>query len=96
MKSARRVNLDEQSFWQLVFSQSKVNGAPYEGEKFIPARWHWPTDTYLQRRRQYLKSSQSLDPSGSELGGGVYDSLFDQPESGRRAFGSSTGSLRSS
>ena len=96
MKSARRVSLEEKSFWQLVFGQSKVNGAPYEGEKTIPARWHWPTNTYLQRRRQYLKSSQAIDPSASEDGGGVYNSVFNQPGAARGEFESHRGSLRSS
>jgi hypothetical protein len=39
--------LETPSFWQLVFSQSKVNGAPYNGE-LLPGRiWDWPKDTYL-------------------------------------------------
>ena len=86
MKS-ERVECEERSFWQLVFGQSKVNGAPYEGEKLAIARWHWPTDTYLQRRRQYLKSSQPLDQSGAGQ-----ESIFYE---GRSEFGKSSGSLRS-
>jgi hypothetical protein len=42
--------LDKPSFWQLVFSQSKVNGAPYSGEQLQGHAWNWPTDTFLQRR----------------------------------------------
>lgn len=50
---------DQQSFWQLVFSQSKVNGAPYHGE-LLPGRlWDWPKDTYLQRRLRESKWEQT-------------------------------------
>ena len=47
------------SFWQLVFSQSKVNGAPYFGENLPGRTWDWPKDTYLQRRLQQSKWFQS-------------------------------------
>ena len=47
------------SRWQMVFSQSKVNGAYYDGEKLPPLPWDWPKDTFLQRRRQLLKSSNA-------------------------------------
>ena len=47
--------LNAPSFWQLVFSQSKVNGAPYHGE-LLPGRiWDWPKETYLQRRLEESK-----------------------------------------
>jgi hypothetical protein len=49
------------SRWQMVFSQSKVNGASYDGEKLPTLPWHWPKDTFLQRRRQLLKSSRRND-----------------------------------
>ena len=51
--------VDTQSFWQLVFSQSKVNGAPYNGEQLTSRIWDWPKDTYLQRRLRESKSCQS-------------------------------------
>jgi hypothetical protein len=38
------------TFWQLVFAQSKVNGALYSGEELPGYKWEWPKDTYLQRR----------------------------------------------
>lgn len=50
MKS-KRSNQDELSYWQLIFSQSKVNGAPYHDDELPVFNWNWPTDTYLQRRR---------------------------------------------
>ena len=42
------------SCWQLVLSQSKVNGAPYGGELLPNLNWEWPKDTYLQRRLKWL------------------------------------------
>ncbi len=50
---------EKPSFWQLVFLQSKVNGAPYHGEGLRPHKWEWPKNTYLQRRLCYLTESQS-------------------------------------
>jgi len=44
------VKLHKPSYWQLVFLQSKVNGATYDGEALPRRRWNWPEDTYLQRR----------------------------------------------
>jgi hypothetical protein len=52
------------SRWQMVFSQSKVNGAHYDGEELQIFPWHWPTDTFLQRRRRLLKN---LRPDGRSL-----------------------------
>lgn len=57
----------EFSPWQLIFLQSKVNGAQYHGDELFPYKWDWPHDTYLQRqlRRlrkevQFLHSNQSV------------------------------------
>lgn len=49
------------SFWQSVFLQSRVNGAPYCGEQLPLRPWNWPSDTYLQRR---LKAARV--PDGDE------------------------------
>ncbi|HUF40818.1 MAG TPA: hypothetical protein VMR20_02580 [Verrucomicrobiae bacterium] len=49
------IDSEKQSFWQLVFLQSKVNGAPYNGEELPGRNWNWPKDTYLQRRLQRSK-----------------------------------------
>ena len=76
MKS-QRVRWEEQSFWQLVFGQSKVNGAKYDGENLTTSPWRWPTNTYLQRRRQLLKNSQAFDQSGQSDADVFYDSLYD-------------------
>jgi len=93
MKS-RRVSWEEQSFWQVVFGQSKVNGARYDGENLTTSPWRWPTNTYLQRRRQLLKNSQAFDqPDRNEADGGFYDNLYDNGHRARVEFRESS-SLR--
>jgi hypothetical protein len=56
-------DLETPSFWQLVFAQSKVNGAAYTGEQLQGYVWNWPRDTFLQRRlrqtRWYPESERS-------------------------------------
>jgi hypothetical protein len=44
------VNLYKPSYWQVIFLQSKVNGATYKGEGLPLRGWDWPKNTYLQRR----------------------------------------------
>lgn len=63
-----RVRWEERSFWQVVFSQSRVNGAPYDGDKLETSRWHWPSNTFLQRRRRFLRSQPMDQTSGDEAG----------------------------
>ena len=53
--------LENDSLWQRIFSQSKVNGAPYSGEELLPFNWSWPTNTYLQHRLQYVRRYRSSD-----------------------------------
>jgi hypothetical protein len=50
--------MDKRSYWQLIFMQSKVNGAPYNGEALPGRNWDWPKETYLQRRLRRLRPSQ--------------------------------------
>ena len=52
---AQTVDLGKPSFWQLVFLQSKVNGAQYTGEWLSLRSWQWPENTYLQRRLKDLR-----------------------------------------
>ena len=93
MKS-QRVRWEGQSFWQLVFGHSKVNGAKYDGENLTTSPWCWPTNTYLQRRRQLLKNSQAFDQSDrSDAAGGFYDTLYDTGNQALAEFRDS-GSLR--
>jgi hypothetical protein len=93
MKS-QRVRWEGQSFWQLVFGQSKVNGARYDGENLTTSPWRWPTNTYLQRRRQLLKNSQAFDQSDrSDAAGGFYETLYDTGNQALAEFRDS-GSLR--
>jgi hypothetical protein len=60
MKASER-DLAKPSFWQLVFLQSKVNGAAYRGEQLPRRNWNWPTDTYFQQRLRLAKWYQALD-----------------------------------
>ncbi|MGE5302794.1 MAG: hypothetical protein ACM3TN_05665 [Alphaproteobacteria bacterium] len=59
MKS-QGISCEPMSFWQLIFSQSKANGAEYSGEALPTCRWNWPMDTYLQRRRSLRQSTYFL------------------------------------
>jgi hypothetical protein len=47
--------LKNPSYWQLIFLQSKINGAPYKGEALPAQTWDWPKDTYFQRRLHLIK-----------------------------------------
>ena len=49
------------SFWQLVFAQSKVNGALYLGEQLPGRSWDWPKNTYFQRRLRRLRRYQASE-----------------------------------
>ena len=50
--------LENRSYWQLIFLQSKVNGAPYNGDELPGQSWDWPKDTYFQRRLHLIKILQ--------------------------------------
>jgi hypothetical protein len=60
--------------WQMVFSLSKVNGAYYDGEKLPTLPWDWPKDTFLQRRREFLKNTRSGEPLQRHEAGGPEES----------------------
>ena len=62
MKATERES-DKPSFWQLIFAQSKVNGAPYLGEHLPGRSWDWPKNTYLQRRLRRRKFLHPLENS---------------------------------
>ena len=51
------------SSWQLIFLQSKVNGAPYNGEALPGQSWDWPKDTYFRRRLHQIKFLQPTEGS---------------------------------
>ena len=52
---AQTIDLGKPTFWQLVFSQSKVNGALYTEEWLSLGSWKWSENTYLQRRLKDLR-----------------------------------------
>ncbi len=41
--------------WVSVFSQSRVNNAPYVGDRLPNHIWRWPADTWFQTRVRYLR-----------------------------------------
>ena len=51
----------EPSYWQLIFLQSKANGAAYRGDLLERHSWRWPRNTYLQRRLNFFKRAQKVD-----------------------------------
>jgi len=55
------------SSWQLIFLQSKVNDARYDGERLLPQNWHWPKETWFQMRLRDLqklsKNFEEFDPA---------------------------------
>ena len=53
--------LEKPTYWQLVFSQSKVNGATYRGDHLEGTNWNWPDDTYLRRRLRQVRFDQAPD-----------------------------------
>lgn len=54
------------SYWQLIFLQSRVNGARYDGEGLERQKWEWPKNTYFQRRFKKVRSVMSDQRSGSQ------------------------------
>jgi hypothetical protein len=65
MKS-KRSSRNQMSYWQLIFSQSKVNGAAYSDDELPVCNWSWPTGTYLQRRRSVNESMTAFGPTASQ------------------------------
>ena len=53
--------------WQLIFSQSKANGYPYQGNNLLCRNWRWPKNTFLQTRLQKIRQSQMLHFDTSSL-----------------------------
>jgi hypothetical protein len=50
MNWSKNASKAKKSQWQLVFLQSKVNGAEYRGDRLPQHRWCWPNRTWLQNR----------------------------------------------
>lgn len=51
--------------WQLIFKQSKVNNGAYYGDQLPAQNWHWPRETWLQKRLRYLRRSTGRDAKAS-------------------------------
>ena len=52
------------SSWQLIFLQSKVNDARYDGDRLVTQNWHWPKETWFQMR---LRDLQKLSKNSEEF-----------------------------
>ena len=50
------------SSWQLIFLQSKVNNARYDGDGFLPQNWDWPKETWFQMRLRHLRKTYAKAP----------------------------------
>ena len=46
------------SDYELVFLQSRVNGADYREPEHVNQKWDWPRGTFLQRRRAELAQKE--------------------------------------
>lgn len=57
----QEISMEKPSFWQQIFLQSKVNGAPYYGDLLPGCHWNWPRDSYLKQRLKLIRSSSSDD-----------------------------------
>ena len=45
------------SSWQLIFIESKVNNARYDGDRLLDQNWVWPEATWFQMRLRDLRKS---------------------------------------
>jgi hypothetical protein len=50
--------MSSSNYWQLVFNQSRVNGAEYFGDQLPCNSWDWPKNTFLQKRLSELKKQR--------------------------------------
>jgi hypothetical protein len=57
-KHLEDIPMSSSNYWQLVFNQSRVNGAEYFGEQLPCNSWDWPKNTFLQRRLSELKKQR--------------------------------------
>ena len=48
---------------QLIFTQSKVNGGVYYGDRLVAQNWMWPKETWFQTRLCELRRSISNTPN---------------------------------
>jgi len=60
---AQEIGIEKPSVWQQIFLQSKVNGAPYNGDVLPGRNWNWPKDTYLRRRLKRVRGYRSGEPA---------------------------------
>ncbi len=44
--------------WQAIVTRSQVNDRYYDEERLPHLPWAWPSGTWLQARREYLRKRQ--------------------------------------
>ena len=44
--------------WESIFAQSPVNDGYYDEQTLPHVRWQWPSATWFQARRDYLRQRQ--------------------------------------
>ena len=49
------------SYWQLIFLQSRANGAAYDKDGLPVQKWAWPQETWLQKRLRYLQENKNRE-----------------------------------
>jgi hypothetical protein len=42
--------------WELIFRQSQVNYATYDGDRLPALNWDWPRGTWFQKRLRQLRN----------------------------------------
>jgi hypothetical protein len=47
--------------WQIIFDQSKANGAAYGGESLPYQICQWPENTWLQQRRREVRAADKKE-----------------------------------
>src|SRR5262249_32914534 len=68
------------SSWQLMFLQSKVNDARYDGDRLVTQNWHWPKETWFQMRLRDLRKTYARTPKNlSQPRFAAYSSLASLP-----------------
>jgi hypothetical protein len=59
------------SYWQLIFLQSRANGAAYDEDGLPVQKWAWSRETWLQRRLRYLQKNKKSANISAQLQTGL-------------------------
>ncbi|HEX6768708.1 MAG TPA: hypothetical protein VF208_05095 [Candidatus Binatia bacterium] len=53
--------------WEAIFAQSPVNDGYYDEKDLPHLRWDWPSATWLQARRNFLRDKNQRRPAKTPL-----------------------------